>query len=137
MDDAIFGYTTRPPPELIDNVLAYMSRSHSVDLPKEWLVWVPTMMEGIKVALACTGTEQDNVMTSTPVYYPFLTAMNYGNKTLNAVPLRQGENARWTFDWEAMETAVTPDTSAFLLCNPHNPVGRCFARSGHMFWMSA
>ena len=37
-------------------------------------------------------------------------------------------NGRWEFDWDAMETAVTPDTSIFLLSNPQNPLGRVFTR---------
>lgn len=37
-------------------------------------------------------------------------------------------NDRWGFDWEAMEAAVSPNTKLFLLCNPHNPLGRAWSR---------
>ena len=35
-------------------------------------------------------------------------------------------DGRWEFDWDAMETAVTPETKLFLLSNPQNPLGRVF-----------
>jgi cystathionine beta-lyase len=36
------------------------------------------------------------------------------------------DGGRWTFDFEKMEAKITPDTRSFILCNPHNPVGRVF-----------
>ncbi|MGD2270104.1 MAG: aminotransferase class I/II-fold pyridoxal phosphate-dependent enzyme, partial [Desulfobacterales bacterium] len=35
---------------------------------------------------------------------------------------------RWTFDFERLENAITPSTRLFILCNPHNPVGRIYTR---------
>lgn len=43
------------------------------------------------------------------------------------VPLKQ-ENGLYTFDFEAMEAAVTEDVTTFVLCNPHNRLGRVFTR---------
>ena len=37
-------------------------------------------------------------------------------------------NDRWVFDWDAMEAAVSSNTKLFLLCNPHNPLGRSWSR---------
>jgi len=36
-------------------------------------------------------------------------------------------DGRWTFDWDGLERAVTPETKVFLLCNPQNPLGRVFS----------
>ena len=30
----------------------------------------------------------------------------------------------WSWDWAALESALTPTTRLFMLCHPHNPVGR-------------
>lgn len=32
------------------------------------------------------------------------------------------------FDWEASKAVLTPETRLFILCNPHNSVGRIFRR---------
>jgi cystathionine beta-lyase len=42
-----------------------------------------------------------------------------------AAPLRRGPT-RWEWDLPAVEAALTPDTRLFLLCHPHNPVGRAW-----------
>ena len=66
-------------------------------------------------------------MTAVPVYPPFLTAPENSRRRLVKVPLQEKDN-RWTFDFDRLESAITPDTRLFLLCNPHNPVGRIFSR---------
>jgi cystathionine beta-lyase len=43
------------------------------------------------------------------------------------VPLKE-EGLRWTFDFDRLEAMITDKTRLFILCNPHNPVGRVFTR---------
>ena len=64
-------------------------------------------------------------MTATPAYPHFLSAPGNFRRKLVKVPLREEQN-RWGFDFDRLESAVTPETRLFLLCNPHNPVGRVF-----------
>jgi len=59
------------------------------------------------------------------VYPPFLSAPGYSRRNLVTVPLIQ-TGGRWEFDFRRFERAITPRTKLFLLCNPHNPVGRLF-----------
>jgi cystathionine beta-lyase len=35
---------------------------------------------------------------------------------------------RYEMDYDAFESAITAETRLFILCNPHNPVGRCYSR---------
>jgi cystathionine beta-lyase len=67
-------------------------------------------------------------MTAVPVYPPFLSAPVNSRRRLISVRLWESDN-RWAFDFDRLEAAITPDTRLFLLCNPHNPVGRVFSRS--------
>ena len=65
-------------------------------------------------------------MVATPMY-PHINQKlpQEAGKPVIRVPLKQ-ENGLYTFDFEAMEKAVTQDVTTFVLCNPHNPVGRVF-----------
>ena len=65
-------------------------------------------------------------MTVTPVYPPFLTAPANQGRRLITVPATVS-GGRWRLPLEAMEAAVTPDTRVFLLCHPHNPLGRAWS----------
>jgi cystathionine beta-lyase len=89
----------------------------------QWLVWLPGLVTGFNVACRAVGEDNDAVMTATPVYPHFLTAPGNFRRRLVKVPLREEQN-QWGFDFDRLESAVTPDTRLFLLCNPHNPVGR-------------
>jgi cystathionine beta-lyase len=68
-------------------------------------------------------------MTATPVYPPFLTAPDYAKRELIRVPLTQDETDADTFDFAAMEAAIQPNTRLFILCSPHNPVGKVYTRA--------
>jgi cystathionine beta-lyase len=127
VDSNIWGYSRRPD-SLNQKICAYLKQMHDLDVHPSWLVQVPAVVESMTLALGCVGEPGDDVMVATPVYYPFLTVMEHTRKRLNAVPLTYESKTRtWSFDFAAMERAVTPRTRAFLLCSPHNPVGRVFS----------
>jgi cystathionine beta-lyase len=59
--------------------------------------------------------------TATPIYPPFLSAP----ERLATAPLQRGPE-RWEWDLPAVEAALPPEARLFLLCHPHNPVGRAW-----------
>jgi cystathionine beta-lyase len=122
----VFGYTV--PYESVENaVIDYMKRVHGLQVEREWIVWMPGLVPALNTASRAYEKPGDAVMTNTPVYPPFLTAPEWQDKQLQSVPLLL-EGDRYTFDFAAMEAAVTEKTKLFILCNPHNPVGRAWSR---------
>lgn len=125
--EGVFGYS-RPVDSTTDAVLEYLERSFGWRVAADWLVWLPGLVPGINLACRAVGQRGDAVHTATPVYPPFLTAPANSERQCQAVPLRL-DGGRWTFDLEAMERALTPQTRVFLLCHPHNPVARVWRRA--------
>lgn len=125
--DGVFGYSLTPP-ELNDQVVAMLRQSHDWTVEPEWLVWLPGLVTGLNVACRSVGAEGDDVMTAIPVYPPFLSAPGFSRRTLTRVPLKENNN-RWEFDFQQLDEMVKERTRMFILCNPHNPVGRVFTRS--------
>ena len=123
----IFGYT-RSYPGPGEAVVSYLKKMHGVDVDLSWLVWMPGMVPGTAMAAATAGKAGDEVMIFTPVYPPFFSAPADAERKVLAVPLTEVDG-RITFDWAAMEAAVTPRTCLLLLCSPHNPVGRVWTRA--------
>ncbi|MCP5489452.1 MAG: putative C-S lyase [Verrucomicrobia bacterium] len=126
VDHGVFGYTL-PYQEVVEEVLAYLKRQHGLEAEADWLVWVPGLVPALNLCCRMVGDPASAVMTSTPVYPPFLSAPHFSNRKRITVPLRLREGT-WDFDWEAMEASVTSDTKLFILCHPHNPVGRVWNR---------
>ena len=115
------GYA-EPWPALVEAVQAYCQRHYDWRVEADWLVWLPGLVCGIN--LACRSVDGE-VLTATPVYPPFLSAPGLSGRGLVRVPLRE-EGGRWSWDFAALEAAVTPATRLLLLCHPHNPVGRAW-----------
>lgn len=126
VDHGVFGYTAAPG-ELLRVVQAMLRDSCAWNVEREWLVWLPGLVVGLNVACRAIGQDGDDVLTAVPVYPPFLIAPKHSRRTLIKVPLEQ-QSGKWVFDFAALEQAITPRTRLFLLCNPHNPVGRVFSR---------
>ena len=125
-DHGVFGYTT-PPEELIETIIEMLLREYSWSVEPSWLVWLPGLVTGLNVMCRSMGKDTDEVISAVPVYPPFLSAPELGQKRLITTPLVQ-EGGRDVFDFDLFEAALTKRTGLFLLCNPHNPVGRVFIR---------
>jgi cystathionine beta-lyase len=93
-----------------------------------WLVWLPGLVCGLNVTCRAVGEEGDDVLTLVPVYPPFLSAPRHARRGLVQVPLREDSN-RWSIDFDRLKSALTARSRLFMLCNPHNPIGRVFERS--------
>jgi len=122
----IFGYT-HAPEGLKEAVIEALGSEFGWQVKKEWLTWLPGLVTGLNVSCRAVGEQDDEVITFTPVYPPFMSAPPLSGRSLVKVPLRVDEG-RWGLDLEALERAVTSRTRLLLLCSPHNPVGRVWSR---------
>ena len=132
----IFGYT-HPWPSLIDAVVETLARDHDWNINPDWLVWLPGVVSGFNVACRAIGAAGDGVFTATPIYPPFFAAPANQNRRLVRAPLvLETESGRWRWDRAATVAALDARTRLFMLCNPHNPVGRVFDEN-ELRWIAA
>ncbi|MDA8165324.1 MAG: PatB family C-S lyase [Desulfobacteraceae bacterium] len=127
VEHAIFGYTLVPD-ELVETIIAMLWARYGWEVRPEWLVWLPGLVTGLNVACRAVGAEGDEVLTTVPVYPPFLSAPGHFRRQVRTVPLRQAGD-RWELDFEALAQAISGRTTLFLLCSPHNPTGRVLSRA--------
>ena len=127
LDHGIFGYTI-PHQAPIEAVINYLDRTHGYSARASWLNFLPGLVPAINLCCHAFTEPGDSVMTATPVYPPFISAPDYAGRELIKVPLCLDANDQWTLDIDAMEAAATPKTKIFVLCSPHNPVGRVLTR---------
>jgi cystathionine beta-lyase len=67
------------------------------------------------------------VVISPPVYPPFFDWIPEAGARVHEVPLAHSGSG-WRLDLDAIEAAFATHPAVFLLCNPHNPVGRVHTR---------
>jgi cysteine-S-conjugate beta-lyase len=70
----------------------------------------------------------EKVLVQQPVYYPFFTAIENNAAQIVSSSLVL-EDGRYRMDFADFEKkAADPATTLFILCSPHNPVGRVWTR---------
>ncbi|HEN21039.1 MAG TPA: putative C-S lyase [Desulfobacteraceae bacterium] len=126
VEHGVYGYT-QATEELVGAICHRMLEDYGWPVDPEWIVWLPGLVTGLNVTCRSAGEDGDDILTAVPVYPPFLTAPGYSRRNLNTVSLME-KDGLWTFDYDALEAAVTDRTRLFILCNPHNPVGRIYTR---------
>ncbi len=126
IDHGVFGYGG-PPAELVDVTVALLHRAYGWRVDPAWMLWLPGLVSGIHLSCRAVGQPGDEVITTVPIYPPFLTAPALSDRTCVRVQLDQ-VGSRWEIDFDRLAAAITPRSRLMLLCNPHNPVGRIFSR---------
>lgn len=125
VDQGVFGYGDAWP-SLLDAVVEHLAQAYQWTIERQWLVWLPGLVTGLNVACRAVGKPGTAVFTSTPIYPPFLSAPQNSQRRVVSAPLAQN-GGRWQWDFAATEAAIDADTRLFLLCHPHNPVGRAWS----------
>ncbi len=123
IDQGVFGYGG-PTGSQTEIVLETLQREFKWTVKPEWLVWLPGLVSGLSVTCRAVGKPGDGVLVNTPVYPPFLKIPGLMDRSLETFPLG-GDNVNgWTMDRRRFTAGISSKTSLFLLCHPHNPVGR-------------
>jgi cystathionine beta-lyase len=122
----VIGYW-QAPNELAEVIVKRLEERHQWKIEKEWIVYLPGLVPGLTLSCMVVGNDGDEIITTVPVYGPFMKAPEAAKKKLVKVQMKL-ENKRWTFDFDAIRAAITPRTRMFMLCNPYNPAGTVFSK---------
>jgi len=120
----IFGYT-HAPDELVEAFLAHLEAIYGWPVSEDWLVWIPGVVAALSASCRAFLQPGDQVMTHPPIYHHFLQVHDSAQNELLRVPLHKNAD-RWTYDLDAMASAMTPEVRMVMLCSPHNPTGTVF-----------
>jgi cystathionine beta-lyase len=88
---------------------------------------VPDVMAGVTESFYVLTQPGAKIAINPPVYPPFFEAIRAAGREIAEVPLREDDERGWIFDFDALEAAFASGARAFLLCSPHNPVGRVWS----------
>jgi len=128
IDHGVFGYGA-PPEALTETLCARLADLYHWQVNPEQIVYLPGLVCGLNVACRAVGEPGDAVLVQPPVYPPFLSAPIHQDRQLLTAELHaeaQDGMLYYRFDEATLTAAVTPKTRLFMLCHPHNPVGRAF-----------
>ncbi len=122
--EEIYGYSWHKTPSYLNAVAHWMKRRHKWEIETDWIVFSPGIVPAVYMLIQTFSNIGEKVIIQPPVYYPFFTAIENNGRKLVTNQLHY-ENKKYTIDFEDFEEkAKDPLTKMFILCSPHNPVGR-------------
>lgn len=126
----IYGYSnTQEGDGFFEAVSGWMKRHHGFEVEREWHVKTPGVTFAIAHAIRALTKPGDAVIIQQPVYYPFSSIIRENKRKLVSSDLVIDEEGRYHMDFEDFEQKITEnDVKLFILCSPHNPVGRVWTK---------
>jgi cystathionine beta-lyase len=126
-EHGIFGYPMLDEDYFVP-FINWIKARHGIEIKKEWIVTTDGVVDALKIAILAYSKPGDNVVIQTPVYYPFYNIINSNGRMILKNSLKF-ENGSYSMDFDDLERKLSlKRTKLFILCNPHNPVGRVWKR---------
>ncbi len=124
----IYGYY-QVPDSYYDAFIAWEKSQHHYEVQKDWIRFSPGVVSAFNWIIQFMTQPADSVIVLTPVYYPFFHAVNNNNRKLISSEL-VNTNGSYSIDYEDFEQKIIDhDVKLFILCSPHNPVGRVWSKA--------
>ncbi|SES91269.1 MalY/PatB family protein [[Clostridium] polysaccharolyticum] len=126
--DGIFGYS-EVQTDYYEIVADWMKKHHNWDTQESWLIKTPGVVFALAMAVKAYTKEGDKVLIQQPVYYPFSEVIEDNGRVIISNDLYLGEDNRYHMDFDDFENKIRENQiKLFLLCSPHNPVGRVWSK---------
>ena len=149
VEHGIYGYT-QPKDAYYNAVMNWMERNHNWKTEREWIVKTPGVVFALAAAVKAFTDPGDAILIQNPVYYPFTNIIRDNNRKVvdntlvyhpvterTVVPVTTDDASEqqinnvgtvspaYQIDFEDFERKIEQEhVKLFILCNPHNPVGR-------------
>ncbi|WP_215141157.1 MalY/PatB family protein [Exiguobacterium qingdaonense] len=121
-----FGYTLFAP-EAQDAVSDWYGRRHDLNIEPKHVLFSSGVVPALTHIVEALTDVGDGVVIQSPVYPPFYELVDGSKRQVLDAPLKVTEG-RYEMDFVALEEAMK-QAKLFLLCSPHNPVGRVWTKT--------
>ena len=126
VNHGIYGYS-EVKSDYFDIVKNWFKDNFDWEIKKGSLVKTPGVVYAIAMAVKAFTKEGEAVIIQQPVYYPFSEMIIANNRKLVNSPLVL-KDGRYEIDFEDFEKKIVENNvKLFILCSPHNPVGRVWS----------
>jgi len=124
---AIYGYTDTKS-DYFRAVSSWFARRFDYAIKEEWLIKTPGIVFALGMAVKAYTSPGDAILIQKPLYYPIENTIVANGRVAIDNPLVYSDG-KYTIDMADFEKKIAEtNAKVFILCNPHNPVGRCWTR---------
>ncbi len=128
VEQEIFGYVYRPD-SYYKSAAEWLERRFGYKISEKTLIHSPGVVPSLSILVKLMTKENEKILIQTPVYYPFAETIKDNNRTLVTNELVRDENGYYTMNFTDLEEKLSDEkVTLFILCSPHNPVGRVWKK---------
>lgn len=128
VEQEIFGYVYRPD-SYYKTATEWLKKRFGYEISPSSLIHSPGVVPSMSILVKMLTKTTDKILIQTPVYPPFASAVKDNGRELVENPLIKDGKGYYTIDFEDLEKKLSLDeVKLFILCNPHNPVGRVWKK---------
>lgn len=128
VEHGIFGYPMEPP-QLRSIIVDRLKRRYDWAIQPEWIVFIPNVFAGFHLAAHAVTRPKDGVLLTPPIYHPMLLVPKNVDLKGQLVELVRTEDGTYNVPYARFEAAIGGRSELFILCNPHNPIGKVYERN--------
>ena len=127
VDHGIFGYS-EPTDSYFVALHNWYKRRYDVDIDTKKVILTCGVVFSICQLIRSVTKENDYIIINEPVYYPFKASIISNDRLCISSDLVRIDD-KYYFDFVDFESKIKEyNVKAYILCNPHNPVGRCWKK---------
>ncbi len=127
VEHGFFGYGVEQP-EFYEVITDRLQKRYGWRVSPEAIVHLPGVIPGFNLACRAFAAPGDGLVLQTPMYPPILRAPDNCGLTREESELARQPDGRYAMDLDVFRAAIHERTRLFVLCNPHNPIGRVWER---------
>lgn len=124
----VFGYSESRE-DYFEAVASWQKKRRNWTIEPEWLIKTPGVVFALAMAVKAYTEPGDCVLIQQPVYYPFTEVIVDNERCVVSSDLVFTPAGTYEMDFVDFEAKIVENkVKLFLLCSPHNPVGRVWTK---------
>ncbi|MDG4850018.1 MalY/PatB family protein [Peribacillus frigoritolerans] len=125
-EHGVFGYGLRSD-SYFESIVNWLNRRHQWSVKKEWITHSPGVIPALSLSIQSFTKQGDKIMIQPPVYHHFARVIQAAGREVVTNPLVL-KNGHYSIDFDDLEAKIDEKVKMFILCSPHNPVGRVWSK---------
>lgn len=110
------------------SVESWFNTRYQLALKVENIIPVTGVIPALRAIIEEFSLEGDQIIIQPPVYYPFADSIKNSKRNILDNPLSCSEFGQYNINYSELEVIKKFQPKIFVLCSPHNPVGRIWSK---------
>jgi cystathionine beta-lyase len=128
IDHRIFGYSLEID-ELKEVIAERLKSKFNFNVSPEAIIYFPGVVNNLCLTFRSILSPGDGVVVHTPAYPPFIKEPQKAGLICHDQELIHSEDGLYEVDFTGFDNSIRKNDKLFILCNPHNPIGKVYTRN--------